>query len=270
MIRIGTAGIPISTKEHNSIEGIKRVAELGLNAMEVEFVRGVNMRLDTAKELGKTAKEYNIELSIHAPYYINLASHEKRKIEESKIRILDSMERGYAMGATIVVAHPGFYGKHAKDVCAQIITENCKDIVKRAKSKGWDVILGLETMGKQGQYGTLDELLTLSKEVKNCQPVVDFAHIFARNGGSIDFKEVLDKMKDFKHIHSHFSGINYSVVGIGKGNERNHLPLSCNNPDYHLLAKELAKRKIDITLISESPIIEEDSLKLKEMIKKIK
>jgi deoxyribonuclease-4 len=96
---IGTGGSPISSKSRSSISGSERIKELKLNAMEVEFVRGVNMSNDLAEEVGKLAKELKIRLSIHAPYYINLTSTEKKKIEASKKRIIDSCERGYIMGA---------------------------------------------------------------------------------------------------------------------------------------------------------------------------
>ncbi len=89
-IRLGPAGVPIACNG-SSIDGVNCVKELGLQAMEIEFVRGVKMSLALAKQLGETAKSSDIELSIHAPYFINLASAEKEKIAASKVRILDSL-----------------------------------------------------------------------------------------------------------------------------------------------------------------------------------
>jgi len=141
--------------------------------------------------------------------------------------------------------------------------KKCEDIVDRLRGKGINVLLGLETTGKVSQFGSLDECVRIVKEVKGCGVCVDWAHIYARNFGKIDFGEVIDKVLTLKnkHIHSHFSGINYGMKG-----ERNHLTLDSNQPKYDGLVKEINSRKLDITLISESPNLEEDALKLKEMI----
>ncbi|MFQ6020472.1 MAG: TIM barrel protein [Candidatus Aenigmatarchaeota archaeon] len=270
IIKLGPAGIP-SICKGNSIEGIKAVRKLGLSAMEVEFVRGVKMKNETAKELGKVAKENDVELSIHAPYYINLASKEKIKIKESKKRILDSIERGHHMGATVAVVHAGYYGKD-KEKANKMIFDACEDMNKIIKKKKWKTLIGLETTGKQGAWGTIDEIIDLCKKIKKCVPVLDSAHIYARKGGNINYKEIFNKLKKLrlKHLHCHFSGMKYSVVGIGKGNERYHLPLKiARGPDFKGFAKEVLKSKRDTTIISESPILEKDSLYMKSIFKKL-
>ena len=261
---IGTGGVPITSKNRSTISGLERIYELGLNAMEVEFVHGVNMKKEMASEVGKVAKDLNIKLSIHAPYYINLTSSDKKKVEDSKKRILNSCELGHEMGAKIVVFHPAYYGKLSKEECYQIVKKECEEMIDILKSKGIsDVLLGLETTGKKSQFGDLDECLKIAKEVNGCSVTVDWAHIYARNGGEINFKEIIDKVLKSKinHIHTHFSSINFSDKG-----ERNHLTLDFKQPDYRDLVKEIKSRKIDITLISESPNLEEDAMKLKKMI----
>jgi len=90
----GTAGIPISSKKRDSVNGIKRVKELGLEAMELEFVRGVNMGKETAGLVKKAAEKEEIMLSVHAPYYINLNSKESEKVKASRKRIMDSANIG--------------------------------------------------------------------------------------------------------------------------------------------------------------------------------
>ena len=94
-IWIGPAGTP-TTVTTGTINGIKEVERLGLNAMEVQFSHGVRMGVDKAKECKKVSK--NVHLSIHAPYYINLLSVEKQKVGASRKRILDSAERAHHMG----------------------------------------------------------------------------------------------------------------------------------------------------------------------------
>lgn len=271
-IFLGPAGIPTITKG-GTVEGIKDVAKLGLNAMEIEFVRGVKMGNDLAKECGKVANELGIRLSIHAPYYINLSSNENEKIEASKKRILDSAEKGYLMGANVVVFHAGYYGKLTEEETYKKIKKACEEMLDQMKAEGWnDVLLGLETTGKVSQWGTPEEIIKLCKELKGVTPVIDFAHIYARNVGRIDYGEILDKFDklELKHVYCHFSCIEYSPVGMtGKGNERYHLTLDKKKPDFEALAKEILKRKMNITIISESPILERDSLVMKKIFEKL-
>lgn len=243
-----------------------------LNGFEVEFVRGVKMSSDMAKRVGELSKKLNIRLSIHAPYYINLCSKETEKVKASKQRIIRSVERAHDMHADVVVFHPAYYGKLSEKEAYQTVKEACEDMDDILKDKGTsDVKLGLETTGKVSQFGTLDEIVQVCKELKYCLPVIDWSHIFARQGGRIDFSNIFDKVSVLKpkHLHTHVSCIEFSPVGMtGKGNERYHLPLNTKKPDFEPLVKEILKRKIDITLISESPILEQDALVLKKMFEK--
>jgi len=272
-IFLGPAGVPLSSKDHSTIGGIRRVAELELNAFECEFVRGVAMGNETAKEVGTVAKELNIVLSVHCPYFINLCSTDKRKLEASKKRILDSVERAHFMGASVAVFHPGFYGSPGPEKAFEAIVQACGDMLDRMKSKGIKgVKLGLETTGKLSQFGTLDENSAVHKELRDCVPVVDFAHIYARQGGEIDYEKVLDKMETLKleHYHSHFTSMDWTPAKVsGQGNERRHLDLGANQPPFEPLAKELMKRKMSLTIISESPVLEQDSLVMKQTFEKL-
>ncbi len=273
MIYLGPAGIPTVSKERTTIGGIKCVAELKLNAFEVEFVRRVGMSNQMAKETGRVAKELNILLSVHCPYFINLCSQEKEKIDASKQRILNSVERAFHMGAEIAVFHPGFYGNLTPEAAFNAIEGACRDMLDRMRAKGIKgVRLGLETTGKVSQFGTLDETIEICKKLKECAPVVDFAHIYARQAGRIDYGEVFEKLKPLKlkHLHAHFTGMEWTPAKAPwQGNERRHLELKVNKPPFEPLAREVLKRKIDITLISESPILEKDSLKMKRVFERL-
>jgi len=269
-IRLGPSGIPVSSESNSSIDGVKKVAELGLSAMEISFTHGVHMSLATAKELGKIAKILDVELSIHVPYFVNLASIDKKIIEASKKRIIDSLTRGVEMDATIVVAHAGYYGKNREKSIAMIF-DACTEITELIEKNGWNIEFGLETMGKQASFGTLEEIIKLCNKLKHLVPYLDPAHIYARQGGQIDYKDMLDKIESLRlnKIHSHFSGIKYSLVGIGRGNERNHVPMKEAGPDFQAFAKEILKRKFDVTIISESPILEIDSFLMKRIFEKL-
>jgi deoxyribonuclease-4 len=269
-IRLGPSGIPISAESNSSIEGVKKVAELGLTAMEISFTHGIHMSIETAKRLGEVAKSLDIELSIHVPYFINLASETKKVIEDSKKRIMDSLERGVAMNASVVATHAGYYGK-SKEIANQMIFEACKEINDNIEEMGWEIDFGLETMGKQKSWGTLDEIISVCSKLKRIIPYLDAAHLYALQGGQIDYKKVFDRLEVLKlrKYHSHFSGIKYSLVGIGRGNERQHVPMKEAGPDFEPFAKEVLKRNTDITIISESPILEMDSLLMKNIFEKL-
>lgn len=273
MIFLGPAGVPISSKERSTLSGLRRVAELNLNAMEVEFVRGVAMKNEMADEVGKLAKELKIELSVHCPYFINLCSMDKKKLEASKKRILDSVERAHHMGARVAVFHPGYYASLTPEAAFDMVKEADLDMLDRMKSKGVKgVILGHETTGKVSAFGTLDELVELSKLIHGCEPVIDFSHLWARAAGKVDYAEIFDKLKplNLKHLHSHFTSMEWTPAKVpGMGNERRHLPISFNEPPLEPLIKEILKRRLDITLISESPVLEQDSIMMKKAFEKL-
>jgi len=273
MIYLGPAGIPTVSRERTTVGGIKCVAELELNAFEVEFVRRVGMGNETAKETGRVAKELGILLSVHCPYFVNLCSQEKEKLDASKQRILDSVERAFHMGADVAVFHPGFYGDLKPEAAFNAIEGACRDMLDRMRGKGIKrVRLGLETTGKVSQFGTLDETIEICKKLRGCAPVVDFAHIYARQAGRIDYGEVFEKLKSLKlkHLHAHFTSIKWTPAKAPwQGNERRHLELKVNKPPFKPLAREVLKRKVNITLISESPILEKDSLEMKRIFKRL-
>ena len=252
MIRIGPAG----SDGLGNLKGVQKVAETGLDCMEVEFTYGVRMDLKTAKAVGALAKENGIVLSVHAPYYINLASEEKEKFAASKKRILDSCERAHALGARNVVFHAGFYQKRTAGQTYIRIRKAIGQLQKSIARKGWQVELCPEITGKPSQFGSLTELLRLKKEI-GCGITVDFSHLFARQQGQIDYAEVLRKLP--KKFHAHFSGIEYGDKG-----ERKHIRTTKNF--FEPLADALIERGVDITMISESPKPYEDALMMKKMI----
>jgi deoxyribonuclease-4 len=177
------------------------------------------------------------------------------------------------MGAHIAVFHPGFYGSLTPEAAFEAVERACADMLDRMKSMGIKgVTLGHETTGKVSAFGTLDELVQLCKRIRGCEPVVDFAHLYARAGGKIDYAEVFDKLRPLKlkRLHSHFTSMEWTPAKIpGYGNERRHLPIKFDKPPFEPLAKEILKRELSITLISESPVLELDSLEMKRVFEKL-
>lgn len=260
-IFLGPAGTPGFTRG-GTLEGVADVAAIGLNAMEVQFTHGVRMSIRLAGLVSKEAKECGVRLSVHAPYYVNLCSDDKEKLAASKKRIFDSIARAKAMDAHVVTFHPGFYGKLEKEEASRRVVVACKELAKKTPR---GLKLGLETTGKSGAFGTLDEIVSVCKKVRRCVPVIDFAHIYARAGGKINYKKVLSAVKPLrlKHLHAHFSNIEYTAKG-----ERHHLVLD-GRPPFGPLAKEIVRQKQSITIICESPILEQDSLRMKGVFEKL-
>ena len=271
-ILIGTGGVPFSSKERSTIGGIRECARIGLNAMEVEFVRGVNMSPALAEEVGKTAKENKIRLSVHAPYFVNLLSDKKDLVEKSIQRIIDTLDRAERMGADAVAVHAAFFGKLSKEDAQKRMLERTHDIVEQMERLGIkNAKLGYETMAKNGQWGSFEEISEVYNKFKKHTTIyLDWGHLFARNSGKIDFAEILDNMKELgiSHINSHFNCVKYSEAS--KGFVDIHEPIAAKNPDFAELAKLIVKRKTDITLICETPLLEKDALEMKRLLEHIK
>ncbi|MFH1854563.1 MAG: TIM barrel protein [Candidatus Omnitrophota bacterium] len=253
MIRIGPAGSAGLGNE----KGLEKVHCLGLNAMEIEFTYGVKMPDNQAKRLGEKAKGLDVMLSVHCPYYINLASIDKAKVLASKKRILDSCQKAHLLGAKYIVFHAGFYQERNKKETYDIIKKEIRDMREIVKKNKWDVILAPETTGKRTQFGDIDELLMLQKET-DCELCVDFSHILAREG-TIDYDMVFNKLEGIGHVHAHFSGIEYTAKG-----EKRHL--ITEKKDIRPLVSKIVGRGVDITIINESPEPIKDSIKIKETI----
>lgn len=252
MIRFGPAGLG-GVKE--AVSNLEKYAKLGLKACEIAFTYGVYIKESQKKEISEirdTAKKLDIRLSIHAPYWINLNSKEKKKIEESKKRILDCCKIGNLLGAREIVFHPGYYQDFSKEETYENIKKEILEIQKEIKKNKWEIKLAPETTGKINVFGSIGEILKLVKETK-CFLTIDFAHIYARNQGKISYKEIYENFKSFSELHIHFSGIEFSSKG-----ERNH-KITPENELKELLSV-LPKNK-EIVIINESPSPVGDSVK---------
>lgn len=267
----GTAGIPISANG-NTIAGIKQVKKLGFDAMELEFVYGINISKEMAKEVKKTADENNITLTCHAPYYINLNAKEKKKAEYSIQRIILSAERAFSSGAWSVAFHPGYNMQQKPEIVFENIRKRIKEIAKALKDRGIMIWLRPETTGRLSQFGTLNEICRLSQEIENVLPCIDFGHMHAREGKNntiSEFRDMLELVEKtlgktgLNNIHAHVSGINYTAKG-----EKNHLNLEDSDLNYKDLVKAWKEFKLKGIVISESPNIEKDALLLKKLYRK--
>ncbi|WP_340819579.1 deoxyribonuclease IV [Methanolobus sp. WCC4] len=264
----GTAGTPKSSKKRNSISGIERVKELGLDCMELEFVRGVKMGESTAGDVLKKSEREDIALSVHAPYYINLNSLEPEKVDASIERIHRSSRIGSLCGARNIVFHPAYYQKDTPEKVYDKVSGLLKELSSRLTDEGIEVILRPETTGKGTQFGSLQENVRLGAELDNVLPCIDFAHLHARSNGAEnsydEFASTLEFMENelgregLDDMHMHVSGIEYGDKG-----ERKHLNLDDSDLQYAELMQALKDFKVKGLLICESPDNEGDALLLK-------
>lgn len=264
----GTAGIPLSTPRKTSLDGVRRVKELGLDAMELEFVRGVRMSLSSALEIRSVASELGVVLTVHAPYYINLNSQDQAKVRASIERILESARVGSRAGAFSVVFHPAYYGNNTPQETYRRVRDALKHVVKTLANEGIEIWIRPETMGGLAEFGDLDEVISLSEEIEMVLPAIDFAHLYARSLGGYnsyeEIKGVLEKLETrlgrraLDSMHIHISGIEY-----GKKGEVRHLNLSESGLKYREILRALKEFKVKGVVISESPNIEEDAILMK-------
>jgi len=260
MIQFGPAGIPLSCKGRTVRDGIIYTRNLELDAMEVQFVRGIRMTEDEARTIRQTAEESGVELHVKAPYYINLAGDEKN-IEMSQNKILATGKLAHEMGAQTVVFHPGFYGELSKEETQKRIVQNLRNLRNVFVSEGWTPRLGMEVMGKRNVFGSLDEVLEVCRRVKGIVPVIDFAHIHARGNGVLqnpeDFQAIFDRLAPLhlEHYLIHFTGIHYE-----NGNARYRLPIKKGDLKFEPLCEVLLENNYSATIISTSPIMEHDAM----------
>lgn len=266
----GISGLPIGdgSKKFNYISAIPFLKSIGLDAMELPFVHSVNVTDKNKDSILKAKIESNFYLSAHGSYYINLNADEIEKQEQSIERILKGAEGLQKVEGKSLIFHPGFYLKDSKEETYNTIKEN----LSRLPSNG--VNYRLETTGKATQFGSLEELVSLCKEISTCKLCVDFSHIHARYNGNLktyeDFAKILQYILDelgkpaLEDLHMHLSGINYTAKG-----ERNHLPLLESDFNYIDCLRALKSFGVKGCIICESPILENDALLLKETYEKL-
>jgi len=198
-VRFGSAGIPHQCKGGGSTKAPECSRNLGLGAFELEFVRGVKLKQETAEQIKQEAKKHDIALSAHAPYWVNCCATDKAKQETTKRHLFAAIEAGSWAGARIAVFHPGYYQGKTREECFELLVarfEELKEKMHARKIKG--IKFGAETVGKKSQYGSLDECIELQQKIPEIMLVLDFAHVHAR--GDWELKTESDYLKIFDYL----------------------------------------------------------------------
>ena len=274
--RFGPAGKPVGFKG-KAVAVPRYLRSEGLDAFEFQAVRwGVKpgMKKEDAEELGREARKHDVLLSMHASYFINLCA-DGAKLESSIRRLVICLEYASYMGAYIVVFHPGFYKGKPKGEALEGCIRALKRVMDEASTlSGQLPFLGPETTGKPTQLGDLEEIIRICEAVDGCRPVVDWAHLHAREGrGSIrgreDYLAVLGLLEErlgpevAEELHTHFTRVEFSA----KGEVKHHrMDEEDYGPDFAPLAELIAELGLKHVIISESPILDRDSLVMKKMV----
>lgn len=264
-LHFAVAGVPHSTpKPGGTVNGLRHAHSLGITAMELEWVQRVPLNEERMAEIRTISEELGMYLTCHAPYYINLNSSEPATLAASTKRILDALQMAEIAGIRSVCVHAAFYQRSTPEETYNNVRRAVDAIIAKKAKLFPSVNLGLETMGKVAQFGTLDEVLRISKEF-GVYPVLDPAHMHARTNGAVnsaaEWEEMLDAYVTYlgdsalQEMHMHYSGIAYGPRG-----EKHHLPLRESDANWKDFLVVLKKRGVGGTVVCESPLLEEDTL----------
>lgn len=257
----GPAGQAENYPGKSSADYPKWLAEQGLDAFEYQCGKGVNLGEETARTIGARAKEHGITLSLHAPYFVNLANPDPDSLQKTAGYIVAACRAADHMGATRVTVHAGSLMKRTRREALEIALASLGEVVGICDGEGFGhIALCIETMGKINQLGDLDEVLALCQIDQRLLPCVDFGHLYARTLGAWEGEEatahILDRLQAelgeerAARFHSHFSKIAFTP----NGGEKVHLTFDQTDfgPDYAPLMRQLAQRGWSPTVICES------------------
>lgn len=261
----GISGLPIGdgTEKFTYVTGIEYLKSLDLDAMELPFVRSVNIT-DKNREIVKATREkYDFHLTAHGSYFVNMNAKEEDKKEKSIERLTKGIEALASVGGKDIIFHPGFYLDSTKEEAFESVN------IELAKLPVIEnTFYRLETTGKESQFGSIEELCSLVKNHKHVKLCVDFSHIHARYVGALkeydDFAKIFDYIGEqlgeeaLKDLHVHLSGIEYTKKG-----EKNHLPFNESDFQIEKCLKAFVNYDVKGCIICESPILEKDALLMK-------
>ena len=277
MIRFGPSGncTRFYDEGHtSSTDAPKWLSDQGLNAYEYSFGRGINISNEKANAIGELGKAFGVEISVHAPYYINFSNPSDEMAEKSYGYVLRSCQKVREFYGKRVVFHPSTVGKMTRKEAVEL-TQKRMEVLARliVENKMDDCIFCPETMGKINQIGDVEEVTEFCKTADFFIPTIDFGHINARTYGSLktaeDYEQIVTHlintlgMERASKIHIHFSKIEYS-----NGGEVRHLTFADTvfGPEFEPLAKILKKYKLEPVVICESAGTQtDDALEMKRI-----
>lgn len=276
-VKFGPAGFPIGFKG-GLLEVPAYLRSEGLDAFEYQAVRwGMKpkIRRENAEKFRMEALKHDLWVTVHGSYFINLSGRDE-VVRKSIGRLKACIDAAGWLGAIGVVFHPGFYGGSTPEDALRRSMNALKKLVEYIESGGLRVHLLPETTGKPSQLGSLDEVLEMSQAFDLVNPTIDWAHIHARSRGILrskeDFMKVFERIekalgsRGVKNLHSHFTHVEYGVKG-----EIKHRTLEePYGPSFRPLAEIIVENGYEPVIISESPILDIDSVKMKHILESIR
>ena len=261
----------------SSVQAPEWLAKMGLDAFEINFGRGLRMTDKTAQEIGEKAREHDVKISAHAPYFINLATSDPVKLSKSYGYIRRSLELLRIMGGRNLVVHVGSQGELERSVAIENCKRNLKTIIKRLNEEDgffdFDYRICIETMGRFKPIGTHQEICDICSVDKRVEPTIDFGHInclmrgeLSRNpeafAGIMDYCTKMVGRDKMQNVHIHYAAVKYGDKG-----ELSHTTL--DDPKYGIPFKPLVEyikaHNLTPTIICESrDVMAQDAVKLKE------
>jgi deoxyribonuclease-4 len=221
------------------------------------------------KQLGEIAKNLDVVLSVHTPYYMDLVAN-----NDLTERSIDSIRwagiLADVLDAQIVVTHMGMYGEFSRKVATKNITDNIRLIQEWYIESDIKIPIGLETSGRQEIFGDFAEIEKLCEEVTGPVPVINFPHVHARGNGALkkkeDFQDLFDRANKFTkgRFYTHFSGVEHE-----NGNEIRYTPIKKGDLKFEPLAECILENDMELTVISGSPLLEHDAMYMKVILERV-
>ena len=273
-LRFGTSGIPLTSERPGTVWGIRRARELGLDHLEMAWVNGVRMSDKVADAIAGAAREHDVTLTAHAPFYVNLCGAPDI-VARSRARLEDAGRLGLRCGAQSFCFHAGFYGTLEATEAARRVQVELESVMTTLRRYPHAIDVRAELTGKASQVGSLDEVLDWSAAVPGVLPCVDFSHRYARDLGKHnryeDFAATLAAIEArlgrpaLDRLHVHISGIEFGPRG-----ERRHQPLRETKFRWRELLRALKDMRVGGWVVCESPEMEDDAIRLQKAYRRMR
>ncbi|MAK05481.1 MAG: hypothetical protein CMA03_06345 [Euryarchaeota archaeon] len=287
-VRLGPAGVPLSCKGRTIVEGMDDIISLGMDAMEIQTVRMVAPNhFEQYWQAGALSYKADFELNIHGPYYSEILGN-KMQLNRTLAKLEATLQAGKVLNARHITCHVGPYLGHSRgseanevvanvfagvvDRIAEIWEEDADHPVFPWLSETTPTKIGIETSGRQNLWGSIEEVLEVVNHVENTVPVINFAHIHSRGHGRLktseDYGELFDLVRETigtKEFYCHFSGVEHLM-----GNALHYTQIKKSDLNFEPLAEFLVEEGdwLDVTIISDSPLLEHDAMYMSQLISK--
>jgi len=236
----------------------------------ISLACGVARGYAELNELGDMAKELDVKLSVHTPYYMDLITN-----DEISYRSMDAIRWATIIAnelkADIVTTHIGLYGDVTPKTAMKRVRSRLDSLSKWITKNKMTVKIGIENSGRQEVFGSIGEVISLCRNIKNVTPVINFARAHARDKGSlhepVDFMKLIDNIEDVtktEMIYGHFSGVEHE-----DGNEKRLTPIKKGDLRFEPLAESIIENEYNITIISSSPLLEHDAMYMKVILERL-